>query len=849
MPAKVTPSARWFYGRFLLIAGLPVVLLCAYSSSLLEKVAFESRLTIEGELLHTQTTQLLSLLTKLRGEAEEMGRSAELREILSRLKKGERIPAVEWQTSLRPKLARSLPAGLTRILFFFDLAYENHRERGWMIDPASSDPPRPLTQEEAERYASGTETLLDRRRICYGSDGSGETSEVGLVVPLTDHEGRPLDSAVVALYPVSVIQRVFSLFGRREGTLFLLAQDGSTILAQGGEEEGRERALLEELHPERLERIFAAGNGSLTDDPRMLILFSATEVERTPDTWHLIEMVPKELVSSGLHPQQIALFLATLLLLGFVLAATFLLFHALRRPIRQLAREAGNLAEGDLDRPLRRGPYPLPEVGRIEGAIRRLAERLRYEYLNQEKRVREEAAKFETIIEEYIRHEVELKEANEAQERRLEELQALNVVSEVLITSDDLEDQLQTAIQTMCGVLHATSATIGLLTPDDPKMLRTRFYRSGHALERPVLMPLHEITGHNALSEGRIVACEDLFETSLGKLSQELAASEEFRAFLALPLINKGNPLGLITLMFEEPRSFSQEETDLASMITDQVAVAVERAALREEIHEKIRQLEASDKLKSEFIRNISHELRTPLNAIIGYTSILIEQIYGTINDDQHQALGKVIVHAKHLLKMINQILDLSRIDSGQMTIVAEEVEIGTLIEETTSIFAHLVREKQIELCKEVSPQIPPLMLDKTKVSQILTNLLDNAVKFTEQGVVTLRVDFDPHGERLRLEVADTGIGIEAEHLETIFEAFRQVDGTTTRKYGGSGLGLAITRELVQLMKGTIEARSRPGEGSTFTITIPVRPAPSLPQTSAEPPRTDRRAVPESHTR
>ncbi|RME00332.1 MAG: hypothetical protein D6812_09935, partial [Deltaproteobacteria bacterium] len=239
MSTKVTPSAKWVYGRFLLIAGVPLVILCAYGFSLLEKVAFESRLTIEAELLHTQTTQLLSLLTKLRGEAEEMGRSAELREILSRLKKGERIPPVEWQTSLRPQLARSLPSGLTRILFFFDLAYETPLERSWVIDPASSDPPRPLTQEEAKRYASGTETLLERRRICYGSDGSGGTSEVGLVVPLTDHEGRPLDSAVVALYPVSVIQRVFSLFGRREGTLFLLAQNGSTILAQGGEGEGR----------------------------------------------------------------------------------------------------------------------------------------------------------------------------------------------------------------------------------------------------------------------------------------------------------------------------------------------------------------------------------------------------------------------------------------------------------------------------------------------------------------------------------------------------------------------------------------------------------------------------------
>ncbi|RME01428.1 MAG: GAF domain-containing protein, partial [Deltaproteobacteria bacterium] len=613
--------------------------------------------------------------------------------------------------------------------------------------------------------------------------------------------------------------------------------------------EGRVRELLQELHPERLERIFAAGNGSLTDHPRMLILFSATEVERTPDTWLLIEMIPKVLISSGLHPRQIALFLATLLLFGFVVAATFLLFHTMRRPVRRLAREAGRLAEGDLDAPSSQGHFPFPELERIEDAIRRLSERLRNEYLNQERRVREEATKFETIIEEYIRHEVELKEANEAQERRLEELQALNVVSEVLITSENLEDQLQTAIQTICGVLHATSATIGLLTPKNPKMLLTRIYRSGHALRGPMLMPLQEITGHSALSERRIVSCEDLFETSIGRLSQELAASEEFRAFLSLPLLNKGNPLGLITLMFEEPRTFAQEEIDLASMIADQVAVAVERAELREEIHEKIRQLEASDKLKSEFIRNISHELRTPLNAIIGYTSILIEQIYGTINDDQHQALGKVIVHAKHLLKMINQILDLSRIDAGQMTIVPEEVEIETLIEETTSIFAHLVREKQIELCKEVSPQIPPLMLDKTKVSQILTNLLDNAVKFTEQGIVTVRVDFDPQEERLCLEVTDTGIGIEATHLETIFDAFRQVDGTTTRKYGGSGLGLAITRELVQLMKGTIEARSRPGEGSTFTITIPVRPAPSLPQTSGEPPQTERRALSQSDTR
>jgi PAS domain S-box-containing protein len=234
------------------------------------------------------------------------------------------------------------------------------------------------------------------------------------------------------------------------------------------------------------------------------------------------------------------------------------------------------------------------------------------------------------------------------------------------------------------------------------------------------------------------------------------------------------------------------------------------------------RELQKASRLKSEFLASMSHELRTPINAMIGYTALLQERIYGELSEKQDNALRKIYNASQHLLALINDILDLSRIEAGKMPIRIEEVRLHPIVHELSQAIEPMVREKRLEYRTELSEDLPVLLTDRTKVKQILLNLLTNAVKFTPEGSVTLRAFLLDGRERLRLEVEDTGIGIHEQDLEAIFDDFRQVDQSSTRQYGGTGLGLSITRKLVSLLRGKVMVSSQYGRGSIFSIEMPV---------------------------
>jgi signal transduction histidine kinase len=218
----------------------------------------------------------------------------------------------------------------------------------------------------------------------------------------------------------------------------------------------------------------------------------------------------------------------------------------------------------------------------------------------------------------------------------------------------------------------------------------------------------------------------------------------------------------------------------------------------------------------------MSHELRTPINAMLGYTALMREEIYGALNDKQEGALRKIYGASQHLLALINDILDLSRIEAGKMPIRIEEVRLGPIVHELSQAMEPMVREKRLEYRTELADDLPVLMTDRTKVKQILLNLLTNAVKFTAQGSVTLRAHLVEEKNRFRMEVEDTGIGIEQQDLEAIFDDFRQVDQSSTRQVGGTGLGLSITRKLVSLLRGRVHVESEYGRGSVFAVELPV---------------------------
>lgn len=247
-------------------------------------------------------------------------------------------------------------------------------------------------------------------------------------------------------------------------------------------------------------------------------------------------------------------------------------------------------------------------------------------------------------------------------------------------------------------------------------------------------------------------------------------------------------------------------------------------------------QLVEANHLKSRFLAIMSHELRTPLNSIIGYTELLLQGVYGEMSEKQHDRLSKVMRNGQHLMQLINDILDLSKIESGYMQLELEPVEIVSVLAECVTLFEPLAQKKGLELLKEVQPELPWVMADKMRVLQTLMNLISNAVKFTHTGQITVRsqvLDEStrrylppalslPHDDWVLIGVMDTGIGVAPENHGIVFDEFRQVDGSITREYEGTGLGLAITRKLIEMMNGYIWLESELGRGSTFWLLLPV---------------------------
>lgn len=307
----------------------------------------------------------------------------------------------------------------------------------------------------------------------------------------------------------------------------------------------------------------------------------------------------------------------------------------------------------------------------------------------------------------------------------------------------------------------------------------------------------------------------------------------EFPAEIASnKIINaRGEPAAIVSVIHdltyaEENERLATELRQLNEGLEDRIRQATAELEERNRRLEwQSRELEKASRLKSEFLANMSHELRTPINVILGYTSLMRERIYGALTDQQDEALAKVYNTSQHLLELINDILDLSKIEAGKMPLHLEQVLLPEVIDELVQTVEPMVRARNLEFRTSVAPDLPVLDTDRTKLRQVLLNLVSNAIKFTHEGYVSLAVRHV--GERVRMTVEDTGVGIRPEDLEAIFEDFRQVDQSHTREYGGTGLGLSITRKLLNLLGGSIAVESTYGSGTRFIIDLPcVAPRP-----------------------
>jgi signal transduction histidine kinase len=281
--------------------------------------------------------------------------------------------------------------------------------------------------------------------------------------------------------------------------------------------------------------------------------------------------------------------------------------------------------------------------------------------------------------------------------------------------------------------------------------------------------------------------------------------------------------IGAIYVGRDEAGPFSTKEIALLQTFADQAVIAIQNARLFREIQDKSRQLEIANQHKSEFLANMSHELRTPLNAIIGFSEVLIERMFGDLNDKQDDYLKDIHASGKHLLSLINDILDLSKIEAGRMELDVEAFDVPAALSNALTLVRERAQRHGITLGLDVEPAVGEMRADERKFKQILLNLLTNAVKFTPDGG---RVDVRARRRDgvLEVAVADTGIGIAKEDQAAVFEEFRQVGRHYTNKQEGTGLGLALTKRFVELHGGTLALDSEPGKGSTFTFTLPSQP-------------------------
>jgi signal transduction histidine kinase/HAMP domain-containing protein/putative methionine-R-sulfoxide reductase with GAF domain len=327
------------------------------------------------------------------------------------------------------------------------------------------------------------------------------------------------------------------------------------------------------------------------------------------------------------------------------------------------------------------------------------------------------------------------------------------------------------------------------------------------------------LTGRVALERRTIHLVDKRADPDLRYLTD--AAADDRRTMLGVPLLRDGIVEGVIILVRTQVLPFTDKQIALVTTFADQAVIAINNVGQFTEIQDKSRQLEIASQHKSQFLANMSHELRTPLNAILGYTELIIDGVYGAVPEKSRQVLDRVQVNGKHLLSLINDVLDLSKIEAGQLSLTLADYKVTSLIDGVVSATGSLAQAKGLDLRTKIAPGLPIAYGDERRLKQVMLNLVGNAIKFTDKGYV--EVAASRSGNDLVLSVRDTGPGIAAADQSKVFEEFQQVDTSSTKEKGGSGLGLAITKRIVEMHGGTIQLVSDVGAGSTFTVILPVR--------------------------
>jgi signal transduction histidine kinase len=402
------------------------------------------------------------------------------------------------------------------------------------------------------------------------------------------------------------------------------------------------------------------------------------------------------------------------------------------------------------------------------------------------------------------------------------ELRALGEVSQAVNASLDLDEVLRTIV-TKAVQLSGTDAG-AIYDFDDAKGEFS--LRSTYGMDASLIAAIKErhirlgdVGVGQAASQRQPLQIADVRSQPATELL-DVVVRAGYRALLIVPLLGADKVIGALVVRRRAPGEFPGTTVNLLQTFAAQSVLAIENARLFSEIGEKSRQLEVASQHKSQFLANMSHELRTPLNAILGYTELILDGIYGDMPDKARAVLERVQSNGKHLLGLINDVLDLSKIEAGQLTLSLNDYSIKNVVQSVFSAVESLANAKQLALKIEVPPNLPTAHGDERRLAQVLLNLVGNAIKFTDSGEVAIKAS--AANGSYTLSVHDTGPGISEADRSKIFEEFQQADSSATKKKGGTGLGLSISKRIVEMHGGRIWVDSRLGEGSTFSFTVPV---------------------------
>jgi len=406
--------------------------------------------------------------------------------------------------------------------------------------------------------------------------------------------------------------------------------------------------------------------------------------------------------------------------------------------------------------------------------------------------------------------------------KSVEELRALGEVSQAVNSTLDL-DAVLTTIVAKAVELSSTEAG-AIYTFDESR--REFWLRATHGMDEAMVAAMRdrrigagETVVGKAAEERAPIQIPDVRKES--SLVFDIVVRAGYRAVLVVPLLRPAHIVGALVVRRKTPGEFSKSTVDLLETFADQSVLAIQNARLFREIEEKGRELEIASKHKSQFLANMSHELRTPLNAILGYTELILDSIYGEPSDKMRTVLERLQANGRHLLGLINDVLDLSKIEAGQLVLSLDDYSLSDVVHGVVSAVEPLAAEKRLSFKAEVAPDLPGGRGDGRRLSQVLLNLVGNAIKFTDKGEVAIRASAT--NGAFTVSVCDTGPGIAVADQVKIFEEFQQADSSITRKKGGTGLGLSIAKRIIEMHGGRIWVESEPGKGSTFYFTLPVR--------------------------